>query len=59
MASWPPLPSRERVGKALRYTMVTSMTRFGEFERAWERFMIVEREALPRFSCTQPQPEIY
>jgi hypothetical protein len=31
----------------------------GEFERAWERFMIVEREALPRFSCTQPQPEIY
>jgi len=31
----------------------------GEFERAWERFMIVEREALPRFSCAQPQPEIY
>jgi erythromycin esterase-like protein len=23
--------------------------RSGEFERAWERFMIVEREALPRF----------
>ena len=31
----------------------------GEFERAWEPFMIVEREALFRFSCTQPQPEIY
>jgi hypothetical protein len=30
--------------------MVTSMSRFGEFERAWERFIIAEREALPRFS---------
>jgi len=30
--------------------MVTSMPRFGEFEGAWERFIIAEREALPRFS---------
>ena len=39
--------------------MVTSMARSGGVERAWERSMIVEGEALPRFSCTQPQPEIY
>ena len=26
--------------------MVTSMARFGEFERAWERFILAEREAL-------------
>jgi hypothetical protein len=31
----------------------------GQFESAWERFMIFECEALPRFSCTQPHPEIY
>jgi hypothetical protein len=35
------------------------MARFGEFERTWEWFIFVERGALPRFSCTQPQPEIY
>jgi hypothetical protein len=39
--------------------MVTSMRRFGGVREGVGEFMIVEREALPRFSCTHPQPEIY
>jgi len=53
-----PVSGKGREGGPIHDGQVDGEVR-GEFERAWDRFMIVERKALSRFSCTYPQPEIY